>query len=216
MVKSKKEKVGELSSNPSLPLVGEKSGRFRSEAPLLPRTLDDFLHPRISRGRTSLHKQSNATSLLNYLIYVPLLSIGSMGFTAYMWIPLLEKHGILAKSEAAFLGALHEPLFQFLMALSIATFVVSDIASETWTFIMLKRGLRRVQHPESLPSLVHAVVVCQYKEPFEVLSATIESLAFNTKADRTILCLASEKRDTTAQTKFETLRDQYGRYFLDL
>ena len=194
----------------------EKNGRARKDAPiLLPRTLDDFFHPRTSKGRKSLHKQARARSFLKYLICVPLFSILAMGFTAYVWIPLLERKGVIAKAEEALLGSLEEPLFQFLLGLSFATFFLTDIVSEIWTFIMLKRGLRRIYQPESLPDLVHAVVVCQYKEPFEVLSATVESLALNTKARNTILCLASEARDATAQPKFIALREQYGHFFLD-
>jgi len=55
---------------------------------------------------------------------------------------------------------------------------------------MLQRGLRRVHHPESLPKLVHAVVMCQYKDPLDVLAATIESLAVNHQADATIIMLS--------------------------
>ena len=212
---AKKEKVEKSQSGHGMPFDVEKSSRARNNAPILPRRLDDFLHPRIGKGRKSLHKQANARSFLKYLVFVPLFSIFGMGFTAYVWIPLLEKKGLIAKTEEALLGSLQEPLFQFLVALSFVAFFVSDIVSEAWTFIMLKRGLRRVYQPESLPDLIHAVVVCQYKEPLEVLSATIESLALNTKARNTILCLASETRDNTAQTKFVALREQYGHFFLD-
>jgi len=212
---TKKERVDKSQSYNDMSLDIEKNDRARNNAPILPRTLDDLLHPRIGKGRKSLHKQADARPFLKYLIFVPLLSIFGMGFTAYVWIPLLEKKGMIAKVEEAFLGSLQEPLFQLIAALSLAAFFLSDIVSETWTFIMLKRGLRRVYQPESLPDLVHAVVVCQYKEPLEVLSATIESLALNTKARNTILCLASETRDTTAQTKFIALREQYGHFFLD-
>ena len=211
----RKEKVETTLGDQSLSFDVEKSGRARNDAPLFPRTLDGLLHPLISKGRESLHKQSHATSFLKYLIFVPLFCICSMGFTAYVWIPLLEKKGIIVMIEETFWEALQEPLFRFLVALSFTVFFLSDIASEAWTFIMLKRGLRRVSQPESLPGLVHAVVVCQYNEPLEVLAATIESLAVNTKARRTILCLASEARDTTARAKFDSLRDQYGLYFLD-
>jgi hypothetical protein len=90
---------------------------------------------------------------------------------------------------------------------------VWDVITEAWTFVMLQRGLRRVHHPESLPKLVHAVVVCQYKEPLDVLAATIESLAVNHKADATILCLACEARDAMAEETYETLLAQYGSNF---
>lgn len=197
----------------TLSMVDEKPGRRRNMA-LFPRTLDAFLHPRFSKGPNSLYRQSDATGYLKYLILVPLFVIGSMAFSAFVWIPLLEKRDLFLLLEKTFLDMLQDPLALTLFGLSFVSFFAWDIATEVWTFLMLKRGLLRVPHPKSLPNLVHAVVVCQYKEPLEVLTATIESLANNTLARHTIVCIASEARDASAKAKFETLRNQFGHRFL--
>lgn len=211
---TKKEKINGYPSDQVLPLFDDKNRRTRRQS-LIPHNLASFLHPHFSKGRKSLFRQSDARGFLKYLILVPLSVVGSMAFTAYTWVPLLEKRGIFANLEQAFLGSLQEPLFQFLLALSFLIYFVSDLATEAWTFVMLLRGLRRSPHPKTLPNLVHVVVVCQYKEPLEVLAATIDSISTNTKATNTIVCMASEERDETAKEKFESLRTSYGHCFRD-
>jgi hypothetical protein len=140
-------------------------------------------------------------------------AVASMIFSAFVWIPILERPNYFATMEGIFWATLHEPLVQCLLTFSLISFLVSDVGADVWTFTMLRRGLQRVPHPESLPNLVHAVVICQYKEPIEVLAATIESLATNTKASSTIICIASEARDNTAESKYEQLLVRYGHNF---
>lgn len=180
---------------------------------LIPSTLNDFLHPKFTKGRKSLFRQIDARIFAKYVILIPLSAVASMAFSVFFWLPILEKRNYFTFIEGVFWNTIREPLVQYLLVLSFVSFFVSDIITEAWTFTMLRRGLRRVPQPESLPKLVHSVVICQYKEPFEVLAATIESLTFNTKASRTIICLASEARDDTAQPKYEKLLAMYGHHF---
>jgi hypothetical protein len=176
-------------------------------------TLDKLLHPRITRGPDSLYQQSDARGWLKYLILVPLWSIFNMAIFALVFIPWWEKRHGFEFFEDAMWSAWGNPLIRILLIAGMLSSFVWDVITEAWTFVMLQRGLRRVHHPESLPKLVHAVVVCQYKEPLDVLAATIESLAVNHKADATILCLACEARDAMAEETYETLFAQYGSNF---
>lgn len=181
-------------------------------------TLDKLLHPKITRGLDSLYQQSDATGWLKYLILVPLWAIFNMSIIALVVIPWWEKRygfGVIEFIEEVLWSMWENPLFRIVWIAGVLSFIVFDVITEAWTFIMLQRGLRQVHHPESLPKLVHAVVVCQYKEPLEVLAATIESLAANHKAGATIVCLACEARDAMATKKYETLLAQYGSNFRD-
>jgi hypothetical protein len=59
------------------------------------------------------------------------------------------------------------------------------------------------------------MVVCQCKEPIEILTATIESLTANAVAEMTIVVAASEARDPDAAATFQTLKFNFGHQFLD-
>ena len=82
-------------------------------------------------------------------------------------------------------------------------------------FVMLLHGKRRRVLPND-KRLIHAVVVTQYKEPLEVLDATVASLAESTLAHSTIVVLACEERDPNADKVFEVLEGRYGHYFQDM
>lgn len=63
-------------------------------------------------------------------------------------------------------------------------------AGDITTITMIRRGNQQVNFPASCPRLAHGVlVVCQYEEPIEIVSATIESLAANTIAEQTIIVI---------------------------
>jgi hypothetical protein len=107
-------------------------------------------------------------------------------------------------------------VFVTLFLIAIVYGTIKDLAGDITTFVMLRRGQQRVNFPASCPRLTHAVVVvCQYKEPIEILSATIESLAANAVAEMTIIVIASEARDPDAVATFQTLKSKFGHQFLD-
>ena len=67
--------------------------------------------------------------------------------------------------------------------------------------------------PEDIPRLAHAGIVCNYKEPLEVLRATIESPADNILASSTIVVLACEDRDVEVDATFTELEAQFSGCF---
>lgn len=60
-----------------------------------------------------------------------------------------------------------------------------------------------------MPRLIHAVIVCNYKEPLDVLRATISSIADNELADNTMVILACEAHDTGAEHVYQTLAKEF-------
>lgn len=100
-----------------------------------------------------------------------------------------------------------------MIVLPLCMGLISDLASDIWTFGMLIRGKRRRHLPEHIPRLVHAVIVCNYKEPLEVLRATVASLADNTLSSSTIVVLACEARDEKAESVFQTLSTEFHSSF---
>ena len=55
----------------------------------------------------------------------------------------------------------------------------------------------------------------QYKEPLEVLDATVSSLAESTLAHSTVVVLACEDRDPYANDVYASLEARYGHFFQD-
>jgi hypothetical protein len=94
------------------------------------------------------------------------------------------------------------------------------VAYEAWlditTCVQLRRGILSVKRKADNPRLIHAVVICEYKEPLDVLEATVNSLADTTLAAETIVVLACESRDAQARPSFEELRAKFGNCFRDM
>ena len=99
------------------------------------------------------------------------------------------------------------------LILPIVLGLICDISIEAWTFVMLHRGRQRRALPDSIPRLVHAIIVCNYKEPLDVLRATIESLADNTLSSSAIVILACEERDQQAKETFAALESEFSSHF---
>lgn len=174
---------------------------------------DWLLEPKVTQGQKSLPSQADSAKWLKYLILVPLSMLASLVFSAYFWIPLAQKNGLVEAVESFFWASLQNPVFFMLLLIGLILTSLRNLAYDVWTFIMLFRGKKRRHHPSHLPRLVHAVIVCQYKEPLEVLVATIESLAMNTLASNTIVLLACEDRDPNANDIFDALLKEYACYF---
>jgi hypothetical protein len=177
---------------------------------------DILMSTKFSRGRATLPTQAEAVPYLKYLILVPIAQLALMTLSATVWIPIMVKTlGGAAGVDAIVYGLIHNKIFATLLLIAIVYGTIKDMAGDIATFVMLRRGQQRVNFPASCPRLTHAVVVCQYKEPIEILSATIESLAANTVAEMTIIVIASEARDPDAVVTFQTLRSKFGHQFLD-
>ena len=178
------------------------------------RSFSDFLlEPSITKGRLSLPLQAECTGWLRYLILPPIMNFAMMVFTMLFWIPFLHERGIFAFLEGLFYRILDSPLFLLVVALLILLGIATDVVTEAWTFVMLQRGRRRRPRPVHLPNLVHGVIISNYKEPLEVLLATVESLAFNTLAGSTVVVLACEERDRNAVKVFHALEEAHGDAF---
>lgn len=176
--------------------------------------LDFLLDPSISRGRHSIPLQSQARPYLKYLIVAPLLSLASMTFFSLYWVPLLLNNGAFDYLEDQFDALLkNNTLTWVLLGLPIAASIVADLANEGTACLLLLRGRRRRQLPSNVPRLTHAVIICNYKEPLEVLRATIASLAHNTLAENTMVVLACEERDPTAAETYRALELEFSTKF---
>lgn len=104
----------------------------------------------------------------------------------------------------------------FPLAFGIPMFFValaSPVASYAWHFSRL-RGTDGEPEPSTAAPLVHAVVVCAYKEPLDVLCRTMDSItAQQGLSQRPIVVFAAEARDDTAQGTFTELSKRVGNHF---
>jgi len=67
---------------------------------------------------------------------------------------------------------------------------------------------------EVLSSLVHLIILPNYKEPIEVLSETMQMLADHSYArDKYIICLAMEQAEADCQSKADQLIARFNEYF---
>jgi hypothetical protein len=108
-----------------------------------------------------------------------------------------------------------EPLFILLNMIVLFATITWAIISDCITLTMLWHGKQRRHLPKD-KRLVHAVVITQYKEPVEVLQATIESLAESTLAHSTVVVLACEERDPNADHVFDILEEKFSHCFRDM
>lgn len=129
------------------------------------------------------------------------------------WMQVALKYGMVQAVEGIAHSLWNDTIvFRLICSSAVMGILISFLSTDIFTMVMLLRGRRR----RSLPTdkrLVHAVVICQYKEPLEVLDATVESLAENTLAHNTIIVLACEGRDPYADSVFETLESRYSHHF---
>lgn len=176
---------------------------------------DYFIEPRVSRGNQSLPFQVEARKLLKFLIMIPSYTLALTVIFAYLWLPFFVKQGLIQFSERLFMDGILQSGWatMLLVVLPVSMSILYDLMMESWTFIMLVRGRRRRHLPDNQPRLIHAVIVCNYKEPLEVLEATINSIARNTLAASTIVILACEERDSAADTVFSDLESKFRQSF---
>jgi len=170
-----------------------------------------LLHVEYGRGRLTLPWQAAGHRFMRWLIIVPLLSMASMGFTAVWVLPRLVP--LAGSLDAALDVILASPLLLALAAASLLGKLAYDVGRDGATFAYLLRGLQRAHLPADRPRLLHAVIVCAYKEPYDVLATTIKSLRSQTLAANTIVVLATEARDDTADETFWKLHEAFGDKF---
>lgn len=196
--------VAYLSSD-DLPPLGGAASSFADQRDS---GLRDYLYPKFAT--TDLPSQADSAKWLKYLLYIPLLSAIVVLVTTEFWMRVAVAYGLVEMVENL-AHALWEDVFIFrlMLAGTIIGMLTSFVATDLYTMIMLCYGKRR-RHLPGTRRLMHAVVVCQYKEPLEVLDATIASIAENTLAHNTIIVVACEARDAYAESVFETLRDRYS------
>lgn len=176
-----------------------------------------FLEPNVSRGHESLPLQLHARKLLKFLILVPLSAVGMLIFSAQYVTPFLRDQGVYSFGENLFWNTIvKNPLaFALLVALPLVLALSYDLAQEICTMVMLVRGRSRRSLPAHMPRLIHGIIVCNYKEPIEVLRATVDSIAKNTLSQACFVILACEERDPTAEATFRQLQAEYKNSFLN-
>ena len=126
-----------------------------------------FLVPSISKGRHSIPLQASSRKYLKFLFVVPVISILSSIFVAYFWFPLLSNNGFYEFLDTFLWDTIlaNRLASTVLLIVPMITGIVWDIISEVWTFAMLVRGRQHRYLPDTMPRLLHAVIICNYKEP---------------------------------------------------
>ena len=169
-----------------------------------------FLEPKISLGNLSIPLQSESRPYLKYLIWIPVSSFASMVFFAYFWLPLLHKQGLFQFGQTLLWDVLwNNHLAVLIVAAPMILGLFWDFAIELWMFVMLLKGKQRRHLPSDRERLIHAVIVCNYKEPLEVLRATVASIADAHLSENIMVVLACEARDSGADATFQTLKEEF-------
>lgn len=175
--------------------------------------LDMLLEPRVSQGSLSLPLQSQARPMLKYLIVPPIAMFASTIFFTYYWVPLLLQNGAFAFVDNLIMLQMNRASWWLMIGLPLVWGLLSDMYNDVSTGILLLRARHRRALPTHMPRLTHAVIICNYKEPLEVLRATIQSLATNTLAANTMIVLACEDRDPSAQDTYRALEQEFAHKF---
>lgn len=179
-------------------------------------TASFLLEPRISRGDKSLPQQSNARKYLKFLILVPVSTLATIFLSAIYVVPIWQQQGAFSLVELLLASTFKSSwAVRLFLVLPVALAAGYDMFQETVTMIMLLRGRQTRMLPAHIPRLVHGILICNYKEPLEVLRATVESIANNTLAKSCIVVLACEDRDPTAASTFHILHSEFRCSFRD-
>lgn len=174
--------------------------------------VEKYFLPKLSSGTLPL--QSEAASWLKYLIVLVAFRVSMVLVSAEFSARVLIKLNAPSYVDYYATMMLHDPLLIFLNVAAVLVSLGRSMILDIFTFVMLLHGKRRRTLPKD-KRLIHAVIVTQYKEPLEVLNATVSSLAESTLAHSTIVVLACEDRDPDANKMFEVLEERYSHYFRD-
>ena len=167
-----------------------------------------------SKGRRTLPWQQSGNRYMRYLILLPLLQLACMAFSAFVVLPHVQRayveSGLLASCFDALLST---PALLVPVVLAYVADIVYQIGADVVTFAHLFKGLERPTLPADRARLTHAIIVCAYKEPYDVLALTIKSLRSQHLVRNTIVILATESCDESADSTFERLRHDFGSKF---
>jgi len=173
---------------------------------------ESLLYPKFGNGR--LPNQADATKWLKFLIYIPVIALATTLVSMEILLRTALRYGIVQQMDRLLQSIWTDSILFTVALMSVIMIIVSAIVPDLHSIMMLWYG----KQTRSLPldpdkRLVHAVVICQYKEPLEVLDATVQSLVDGTLACNTIVLLACEARDPFADDVFEILESKYSQYF---
>jgi len=167
-------------------------------------SFDWLTHTDFGKGPLTLPKQCAGHRFLKWLIFVPLVALACMGGFAVLILPFLGS--VTTNGEALLERVMENRVALLVVSSGVAAGLLRDIFMDFITFRMLQTGVRRVALPADRARLLHAVVVCEYKEPYEVLAETVRSLKEQTLAHNTIVVIAQEERDPNAEKTFLALQ----------
>ncbi|CAE6960883.1 CC2D2A [Symbiodinium sp. CCMP2592] len=153
----------------------------------------------------TLPSQEAGRPWLKYLILVPLCRLAFIAFFIIVLVPIASQ-SLFGTAEATLNKCLTSHLMLLVVLTPIVGAVVYDLGREVVVMRKLLRGRQRAELPTDRPLLTHAVVIAEYKEPLDVLAATVASLQEQTLAHNTIVVLAQEARDAGADETFLSLK----------
>ena len=176
--------------------------------------LDRASSTEYSKGRGSLPWQRSGHRYMRYLIVVPLVQLASVVFSAFVVLPCIQQSQVDSGAAAhAFEAFMSSPALIVMAAVACVADLIYQVGVDALTFAHLFKGLRRPELPNDRARLTHAVIICAYKEPYNVLALTIKSLRAQHLVRNTIVILATEARDDSAHATFERLRHEFGSKF---
>jgi len=176
--------------------------------------IEQNLLPKVSDGR--LPQQSECTNWLKYLIGLVCTQIVLILLSSELAAAVILRLDFVRYLDFFAAKMFSDPIIILINVIGLMCTLGRSIIIDAVAFVMLLHGKRRRVLPrDSSKRLVHAVVVTQYKEPLEVLDATVSSLAESTLAHSAVVVLACEDRDPHADEVFHILEDRYGHYFRD-
>ena len=171
-------------------------------------------HTEFGKGRFTLPKQAAGHKYLKYLIWFPIWQLLCLAWFAVYVVPLMQG-SIVGPYEMMLQRIVDSPVLLALFVVGIVSGIAYDLGKEFVTFRLLRKGLERVTLPADRKRLIHAVVICEYKEPYDVLAETLRSLKDQTLAHNTIVVIAQEARDPEADETFQRLLELSGGKFRD-
>ena len=167
------------------------------------------------KAEKALPLQRESTKWLKWLPCLVVVQMTSIVVMAELGSRLLLRVDAPSYIDSYASRMFTEPIFIMMSIIGLLATVGRSVVLDSITMMMLWHGKQRRVLPKD-QRLVHTVVITQYKEPLEVLRATVESLALSTLADSTVVVLACEDRDPNAQHVFGVLHDEFAYRFRDM
>mmetsp|Transcript_23231 Transcript_23231/g.72774 ORF Transcript_23231/g.72774 Transcript_23231/m.72774 type:complete len:1052 (+) Transcript_23231:83-3238(+) len=173
---------------------------------------DVLLETKDARGSATLHGMAAGHKFMPWLLWPFVFQLAATAFAYTVVCPALADATLATQTAWEAVPTLYKYwLFASMVVLPMLCIAVSDAV----VLVKLRRGLEppRLLGPPCGRELTHAVVICQYKEPYAILEATIASLATQSRARDLIVVLACEARDPEADETFAALKLALGGNF---